>query len=421
MEQRQVQVFDLARFMEKEDPKPRPFGSVRRRMGSTKLSIRFKYMGRVVEKSIGVEDTPENERKARAFLERVGQAITAGTFCFEEAFPGASDEEQAYFARAEGREYRKLPGDVTFGEYLEAWVQDNLESGPSEGKRRDYLSIIDFHLRDRFGPLTFEEITGVNIVQFVREQRERPGHRGGKLSSSRIRNILIPLRIIWEDACEEYHWDLKDPFRHLKRRNRNRELIPRRKKNPPEVFRFPDWLLLMEDIDPWYRPIAEVMVMTGLIHSEMAGLRRQDVQADRILVQNSIVRGREKEELKTEYRQREIPVTAAIRGRLATLGERTQGEHLVTSKHGARFDGNKFRGRYWVPALERAGLPYRRPYATRHTFAAWSLMMGIHPDRVVRLMGHGSRQMVYEVYGRYVDGLEDDVEGIRAFFGPDFR
>ena len=126
MEQRQVQVIDLARFMEKEDPKPRPFGSVRRRMGSTKLSIRFKCIGRVVEKSLGAEDTPENERKARAFLKRVGQAITAGTFCFEEAFPGASDEEQAYFARAEGREYRKLPGDVAFGEYLERWVQVNL-------------------------------------------------------------------------------------------------------------------------------------------------------------------------------------------------------------------------------------------------------------------------------------------------------
>ena len=46
---------------------------------------------------------------------------------------------------------------------------------------------------------------------------------------------------------------------------------------------------------------------------------------------------------------------------------------------------------------------------------AWNLMRGVHPDKVVRLMGHGSRQMIYEVYGRYVEGLEDDVDAIQAY------
>ncbi|GAB4279551.1 MAG: hypothetical protein Kow0092_35310 [Deferrisomatales bacterium] len=48
-------------------------------------------------------------------------------------------------------------------------------------------------------------------------------------------------------------------------------------------------------------------------------------------------------------------------------------------------------------------------------------MAGVHPDRVVRLMGHGSRQMVYEVYGRSAEGLEEDVGEIRAGVGSDFR
>lgn len=187
------------------------------------------------------------------------------------------------------------------------------------------------------------------------------------------------------------------------------------------MFRLADWQALLAAIDSWFRPVAEFMVMTGLIHSEVAGLRKQDVQGDRVLVRNSIVRGCEKESLKTSYREREIPVTRALEGLLATLQARTTGEYLVTSKEGACFDGNKFRGRYWTPALKKAGVSYRRPYAMRHTFAAWSLMTGVHPDRVVRLMGHGSRQMVYEVYGRYVDRLEDDLAGIRRYFGADFR
>lgn len=35
-------------------------------------------------------------------------------------------------------------------------------------------------------------------------------------------------------------------------------------------------------------------------------------------------------------------------------------------------------------------------------------------------MGHASKQVVYEVYGNYVDGLEEDAEAIMSYFGEDF-
>lgn len=35
-------------------------------------------------------------------------------------------------------------------------------------------------------------------------------------------------------------------------------------------------------------------------------------------------------------------------------------------------------------------------------------------------MGHSSKQMVYQVYGEYVEDLEDDVEDIIGYFGRDF-
>ena len=35
-------------------------------------------------------------------------------------------------------------------------------------------------------------------------------------------------------------------------------------------------------------------------------------------------------------------------------------------------------------------------------------------------MGHGSKQMVYEVYGNYTDGLESDFWDIVSYFGKDF-
>ncbi|GAB4273485.1 MAG: hypothetical protein Kow0092_28780 [Deferrisomatales bacterium] len=119
MAQRQAQVIDLARFIETSEPKPRPFGSVRRRKLSTKLYVRFTYLGRIVDEATGLEASPENERKLRAFLERVGQAIQAGTFRFAEVFPGATDAKKAFFCRLEGRTYQPGPGEVTFGDYLD--------------------------------------------------------------------------------------------------------------------------------------------------------------------------------------------------------------------------------------------------------------------------------------------------------------
>ena len=41
-------------------------------------------------------------------------------------------------------------------------------------------------------------------------------------------------------------------------------------------------------------------------------------------------------------------------------------------------------------------------------------------NKLVRLMGHGSKKMVYEVYGDYIEGLEEDAWKILAYFGRDF-
>jgi len=56
----------------------------------------------------------------------------------------------------------------------------------------------------------------------------------------------------------------------------------------------------------------------------------------------------------------------------------------------------------------------------RRTFAAWALTLRIDPNKLVNLMGHGSKKMIYEVYGNYVEGLETDAGKILKYFGKDF-
>jgi integrase len=253
------------------------------------------------------------------------------------------------------------------------------------------------------------------MKEFIPTLVWRKGKKAGKpLSASRIRNILIPLRAIWYDACEEHRWDLSDPFVYL------RKHLPKRSKNHPEVFRFDEWMIIMDNIDPFYRPIAETMIMTGMIGSEIAGLRKDDIKEDEIIIQNSIVREHEKPDLKTEYRERKLPITSALHERLDIALARSNGKYVFTMKSGRIFDVDSFRKNPWTSSFKKAGLSYKVPYTMRHSFAAWALALRMDPNRLVNLMGHGSKKMIYEVYGNYVEGLEKDVGKILSYFGKDF-
>lgn len=276
-------------------------------------------------------------------------------------------------------------------------------------------TVINYWLVPHLGPLTFHQLNGVVLKEFLQKLVWQSGKKAGeRLSASRISNILIPLRTIWNDACEQHRWDLPDPFRYLKK------YIPTRTEEAPEVFRFEEWVRLLDKMDPFYRCVADVMLLTGLSGSEIAGLRKQDINGSVIAIQNSIVRNYVKAQLKNRYRGRKLPLTRALRQRLDVALNRSQGEYVFTMKSGLHFDVDSFRKNAWTSAMKKAGLPYRKPYTTRHSFAAWSLTGGMDPSRLVRLMGHGSKKMVYDVYGKYVEGLETDAGKIQEYFGRDF-
>jgi len=90
-------------------------------------------------------------------------------------------------------------------------------------------------------------------------------------------------------------------------------------------------------------------------------------------------------------------------------------------ENGKTFSAELFQRRVWTKAMKLAGIPYRKPYTTRHTFAAWALVLRTDPNRLVDLMGHASKQMVFETYGKYTEGLEQDRLAILRYFGRDFR
>jgi integrase len=389
-------------------------GNIKRRKGSKKLYVDFYYFGKRITRSTELDDTQDNEMKVREFLKRTMERIESGTFKFTEAFPGASEAEKEYFTQREGREYRPEPHQVLFGEYAKEWMETIFPSFSSSTKRRDYREAIETRILPHFKNISFHQITSAVLLKFTETLvRSRGKEKGKTLSTNRKLNILIPLRAIWNDAYDHYRWLLKSPFDNLNKK------LPKTEKKEHVAFRFDEWLLFLEHLEPYYRPIAEIMILTGMISSEIGGLRKEDIESDYVNINNSYVLGEDKKNLKTTFRRRKIFITRAIRERLDTILKRSDSSYVFTMEDGKRFDSSRF-CKIWKKAVEASGIIHVTSYSARHSFAAWSLIVGINPLRLVKLMGHASKQMVYEVYGNYVEGLEKDCERILEYFGSDF-
>lgn len=161
--------------------------------------------------------------------------------------------------------------------------------------------------------------------------------------------------------------------------------------------------------------------MTGMIGSEIAGLRKEYIQSYHIVIKNAIVRKHEKYHLKNKYRKQSLPISEALRKRLVAVLNRSKGDYVFTMKSGRNVDTDSFCKNPWTSALRKAGVAYKVPYTTWHSFAAWSLTIGVDMGRLEKLMDHASKQMLYEVYGKYREGLETDAGKILEYFGKDYK
>ncbi|MDD2542482.1 MAG: tyrosine-type recombinase/integrase [Desulfuromonadaceae bacterium] len=397
------------------DEQKQQFGSIKTFRHSKKLYVDFHYFSRRITKSTGLNDTVENRERVIKFLNRIGGGIEKQTFKFVEVFPNATEEEKVFFSRLEGREFRPEAHQVTIGDYVKKWREKMMPTFDSATKRRDFEQAIDQRLLPYFQQMTFYQLTSTELQQFVAKLVWKDGkNKGKRLSRSRISNILIPLRAIWNDACDQFRWNIRSPFETIGKK------LPKSQKKQPVVLRFDEWMKILSHVPDFYRPVMELMIMTGMIASELRGLRKCDIEKKYITIQNSIVLDVEKEKLKTWYRKRKIPITQAIWIRLEKAMQLSKTDYVFVMEDGSEFDYASFKKTVWTKAFEKAGIPYQKPYVTRHTFAAWGLTIQTDHNKMVSMMGHGSKQMIYEVYGNYVEGLEDDAEQILKYFGADF-
>lgn len=370
-----------------------------RALPSGKLYIDFRYLDERFRETTLLEDTPGNRKRLEALARKMEAEILLGQFVYANYFP--QSKSLAKVQLLEARQGKGILGrDIpTFAEMTQAWLAEH-EVEWRAHYRKTITNLIDKHILPDLGEMPLDAITRDVLVSFRngRVKYRTPG--GLALSAGTVNRIMSVTKSILTEGCHRYK--LSNPWERIKKLKEERTHI--------DPFTLKEVNQMIETIRTDFRDYLVVRFFTGMRSGEVNGLRWKHVDFERreILIRETFTQGRV-EYTKNNYSQREIsmsqPVLEAMQRQRERTGQGGREGYVFCSRTGTPVDAKNFNNRIWVPMLEYLGIPYRRPYQTRHTAATLWLASGESPEWVARQMGHSTTEMLFRVYSRYIPNL----------------
>jgi len=279
-----------------------------------------------------------------------------------------------------------------FGQVAQRWAKIK-EKQVRASTFRDYRSTMNHYVLPKFGNVPITEIGYIEVEEFI---------TGLSCSAKRKNNVLVPMRSIFRFAHKAGLID-KNPM----------ELVDNIRVPKPDIHP-----LSMEEITrfldcvSWrYKNFFVVAFFTGMRFGEMAALKWKNVdfKLGVIKVRETRVMGEEGPP-KTRRSVRDVkmlpPVVEALRDqRKQTMG---RSDYVFLNQYGRPLVSDSVNFHAWKKGLEKAGLPERTLYQTRHTFATLMLDAGELPGWVQGMMGHESLQMIHDRYYSHIKNYERD-------------
>lgn len=314
--------------------------------------------------------------------------IVTGTFVYRKHFPHS--RRAAWFGERGGE-------GMTVGQLLDRWMA-GVSGRLSKAGRMSYESAIRVYWRQAFGQCPIDMLAPEQVRSFLRALDVSPKSQN---------NILTPLRQAYRHAFEEGLID-QNPLDRVRAAT-----VERR---DPDPFTVAEIRAILEACtEPQHRALFQFAFATGLRTSELIALRWEDVDWEKRVahVRRARVRG-ELKTPKTAAGRRTVdlcvPAQAALMGAHAVYeGERLPTEAVFHDPEtGAPWPDDAPIRKAWTAALLRAGVRYRCPYQTRHTYASMLLTAGEDPTYIAAQMGHRDWGMIRKVYARWIPGVRPD-------------
>jgi integrase len=345
------------------------------------LYLDFYYQGIRQRPSLGLEATKANKLHAERLYSAIQHEISIGTFDFAKHFPNSKKAISANNTH-----------NKTISQALDEYMRSAhriLEKSTIKG----YNSAIEFYLKPNFGHIKLTDLTASMIKSWIGSLT---------ISAKRINNVLIPLRTIFSDAYAEELID-KNPMLRV--------------KNLPVTTEEPNPLTpiqieaILKELPQQGKNLIQFALWTGLRTSELLALEWGDIdfKAGLVRVRRAIVNKNSKQP-KTKSGERDVKLFPPS---LEALINQKQFTFLADAKVFNNPNTNKpwetdaqIRRTLWIPALKKAGVEYRNPYQTRHTYASTLLSAGEPPMWVANQMGHKDWAMIRRVYGRWIPEVD---------------
>lgn len=343
------------------------------------IQISFMYKGDRIRETLRLEPTKSNLVAANRIRQAALRDIELGKFEYSAHFPNSPNANK----------YSSLAGSLLkIEDALNEWLRVH-QKRLSMSTIRDYNSAVTHHLIPTFGHLFLTELSVKELRKWMNSMT---------ISNKRINNIMTPLRMIYADAYEN-EVIAKNPLSKIK----NLPISTRE----PEPFNEIEIERILSHLSGQNRNLIQLAFWTGMRTSELIGLRWEDIDFEKrkIHVRRAIVRNNIKEP-KTKSGIRSIEINEHAYSALSSQQKETgklKDYVFLDTNTGKHLDDQKIRKRIWRPALMQAGIKYREPYQTRHTFASMMLMQHKTPFWVSRQMGHSSPNQTYKSYARWID------------------
>lgn len=361
------------------------------------IEIDFVYRGIRCRETFRLAPTPANLKRVSQHRAVVLEAIAHGTFDYAVTFPDSKNR----FKFAE----RPQSAGLRLEDYLESWIKakkKQLKASTYTGYEK-IVTMLTAATTPRLGAIYLPNLRRAHIKEWCSHQES---------SNKWLANVQSVLRSALQDALDDdlieinplYGWkyenvdaikpiDDVDPFTTAER---EAILAACRDQQHKNQFEFAFW--------------------TGLRTSELVALTWEDIDWLRGEARINKARTQSAEAPETTKTRAGVRDVKLLAPALAALQRQKSftflegGVIFRDPRTGAPWTGDEpIRQGPWKTALKRAGVRYRRPYQTRHTYASMMLTAGEPLGWLANQLGHRDLTLLARIYARWIKSATPDV------------
>ncbi|MBV7417951.1 site-specific integrase [Comamonas sp. CMM03] len=366
-----------------------PGVTIRRFVTGDRIQIAFSFEGKECREMLPPGPINKSSiQRAAVLREDIRDKIKAGDFDYAAFFP---DSPKAGVSRKNAGLMRTL-----LQNQLETYERQVKNGQMSKSTYNGYAKVINGDRMRRWDNVQASEITPGMLREWIGEM---------DCTSKAIRNTLIPLRSVFEDALNDGVIEF-NPFERIALA----KLIRQTAKASDYVvrpFTYAERMTILDACRNDERPTFQFWFNTGLRPGELQALEWEHIDWERRvarIVQNQVagvIKGP-----KTAAGKREMDLNdeamQALRDQLPISGARGKRVWLNTVTLLPWTTDAQVRKTAWLPLMARAGITYRNPYQIRHTYASTLLTAGANPWYVAQQLGHEDVEMVFRTYGKFI-------------------